>query len=720
MNLDISDSAPTLVPIPSTAPETYEGFDRASGGYSVTGLLHLLKDCEDQPDWRVRADLAAAYIDGKQFTPEQEAAARAEGLGNIRPTNLIARTIRSICGQEAKSRTDVRVFADEDEYAEVCDVANVRLKEAQRETYADMAVSQAYFGQVGPGLGWVEVARNADPLDYPYRVNEVHRSEMWWDWRAKDVILLRDARWIARKRWQDLDELEAAMPKHRELLRMVSNGWSSLSFDNTVDEQLVRQWDGSAQAESRWSQYQRRSEWFDSARKRVKLYEVWYKVPAYGVVMFLGPTKRVLYDPRNQAHVQAVASGRVRVAKVLTTQVRMALFAGPHRLQDIGTTRRNFPYVPFFAYRDDEDLSPYGLVEGMIAPQDEYNARRLRINWLLRARQILLDSDALDLAANKLEDIAAQIMRPDLTVVLNPNRTNKTQFAFQVLSNLALQKEQIEVMQDAKQLLQDVPGVYGAQLGQQASGVTSGIANSLLIEQGTVAMGDMNDNYRHSRRMVFENLLDLILEDHIAPNMAVRVGEGENRRVVVLNQWDPQANEMRNNMADAALRVGLGEVPSTPAFKMQQQQVLGQLIQALAQSAPQAAAIMAPSLIEATDLPDRKERADDVRRSLGIPTAQDKAAAQQAAEQQRQEQARQKQMADAAAQLELEDKAATVAQKRSVAQLNEAKTVEIGHGMGMANAGLSEQRDGRQAEAANDEDRLIAEALAEAQAAIAG
>lgn len=708
---------PSLTPIRDDTADDQAVFDQTTGGFSITRLLNLLQDCDDQPDWRVRADIAAAYIDGKQFTPEQEAYAREQGLADVRPTNLIARSIRAMCGQEAKSRTDVKVQADEDEFSDVCDVLNVKLKEAQREAYADMAVSQAYAGQVGPGIGWVEVAHNVDPMAYRYRVNEVHRSEMWWDWRARDTVLLRDARWITRKRWQDLDELEAAMPQHRALLRIVSNGWSGFTFDNTIDETMMRQWDGSARAEGRWSQYQRRSEWYDSARKRVKLYEVWYRVPAMGVFMLLGPNRKQLFNPQNQGHVQAVASGRVQLAKMLTQQVRMALFAGPHRLQDIGTTRRNFPYIPFFAYRDDEDLSPYGVVEGMISPQDEYNSRRLRVNWMLRARQILMDSDALDLKANTLEDVAKAVMRPDLTVVLNPNRANRNAAAFQILSQFQLQREQVEVMQDAKQLLQDVPGFYGAQLGQQASGVTSGIANSLLIEQGAVAMGDLNDNYRHSRRAVFEELVDRIVDDHLYPDMQIKIGMGESRRIVVLNHWEPKVGEMLNNVEDAPVRVGLGDVPSTPAFRLQQQQTLGQLIQALSQSAPQAAALLAPSLVEATDLPDRKERADDIRRALGIPTAEDKAAAQQAQEQQRAEQQRQKQIADAAQQLALEEAAAKVEHTKSQTKLNEAKVIDLGHSMGMEHAARSDEREA--ADNSEEESRLLDDALAEAHAAIA-
>ena len=672
--------------------------DSSVDGYPLDSLERLLADCADQPIWRERSDLAAAYVDGKQLTPLQQQALIAEGMPEVKPTNLIGRVIRSILGNEAKSRTDVKVESDDDDISDVAEVLNQSLSEAKREARADTAVSNAYAGQVGPGIGWVEVARAQDPLDYPYRVADVHRSEMWWDWRDQDN-LLRKARWQVRKRWQDLDELEASMPQFRQLLRGMANGWTGFMFDNTVDESVVSQWRSDGE---RWRNYQRRTEWFDSARKRVKLYEVWYKVPAMAVVMHLGPTRRVLFDETNQTHIQAVASRQVQVSKSLTRQVRMALFAGPHRLQDIGTTRRNFPYIPFFAYRDDEDLTPYGLVEGMISPQDEYNSRRLRINWLLRARQIMVDNDALDKEANTLPEVAARIMRPDLTVVLNAQRKNANGFV--VSQNLALEKEQIEVMQDAKQLIQDVPGVYGSQLGQAPAGVTSGIANSLLIEQGTVAMGDLNDGYRDARRSVFEGLLELIVEDHQTANMQIKIGRGSARRVVVLNSFDEQGN-LINHVKDAPVRVGLGEAPSTPAFRMQQQQVVGQIITALAQAGSAAGvAVVAPMFIEATDLPNRQEAADDLRRATGVPTAGDKNAKQAAEAQQKAEQAKEQAAKDQAMQLAMQEQVAKVRKLGSEADrnesevgLNQAKAVEIGHSMGVQSLQTAQT-----AQAAND------------------
>jgi hypothetical protein len=694
----------------SQTPDEDLDRDHAKKGWNIVALERMVSDCENQPNyWRHEADTVCAYIDGKQFTPEQEIALRAEGLTDIKPTNLIGRVIRGILGQEAKSRTDVKVEADDEDDDEVCEVMNMAMKEARREAKVDMAVSGAYAGQVGPGLGWVKVDRDQDPLNYPHRCRVIDRRKIWWDWEAQDP-LIRDARWLAHKEWADLDELEAVMPQHRQVLRNAANGWNHFGID-TTDYDIER-----VEAFSDFRRYSRtrsRNEWFDSGRRRIMMYEVWYRVPAVAVVFRVNPTRWMIYDETNQAHIAAVVGG-AEIRRTTTSQVRVALFAGPHRLQDVGTTRRNFPYVPFFGYRDDEDRAPYGVGRGMLGPQDEYNARRLRINWMLRARQIIMDHDALHKESNSLVDIADAIMRPDLTVVLNANRTNAGAQAFRVENNLSMQREQIDVMQDAKQLIQDVPGVYGSQLGQAQSGVTSGIANSLLIEQGAVAMGDLNDNYRDSRALVHEILLDQLIEDHKKAGLVVKIGRGSTRRKVMLNIPGPDGTIV-NNVPDAAVRVGMGDIPNTPSYRMMQQQQVASVIQAIAQASPQAAGVMVPGFIEMTDLSDRMERADDVRRAFGMPTAGDKQKQAEMEQQQQAQAAKDAQVKEMVMGLEMEDKAAKVQETRSKTELNQAKVVQLGHDM----AAASLQQD-QPKTAANDPEaeraRLIEEAMAEAAA----
>lgn len=654
-------------------PGASQGRDFArSGSFSLYALERLISDCADQPLWRDRADLACAYYDGKQLSPLQLETIRAEGLDE-RSTNLIRPVINSVLGQEAKSRTDIKIEADSDDFQDVCDALNPKLKEAERETSAHMAVSNAYGGQVKAGLGWVEVSRNSDPLAYRYRVEDVHRNEIWWDWRAqRGTSMLNYCRWLCRKRWIDLDEITASMPQHKAVLERTVTGWDQLLTEGYLmgepDQTILNALD----TERRFQVARR--DWVDSARKMVKMYEVWYKVPANVVVIEMSPTKKIVYDEKDPRHVEAVARGLVKISKSITLQVRMTLYAGPHRLLDVATNKRNFPYIPFFAFRDDQDKAPYGLIEGMISPQDEYNERRLRIQWMLKAKQIQIDSDALDTQYNSIADITDQIMRPDMVAITNPNRRNAN--GLKIGNDLSLQREQVDVMQDAKQLIQDTAGRYSSQLGNRPSGVTSGIANSLLIEQGEQAMGEMNDNYAFARRQVFETLLQEIEQDHLSENLAVIVGNGKTKRTIVLNSWDPQTGAPLNRVKDADVKVAMSEVPSTPAYRQQTQANVAAIITALGAN-PQAVAILAPLFIEASNIPNRQQVADDLRKASGLPVAGDKAG-QEALDQQQAQAAQAQQAAQQAIQAaELADKQANTEARNAAARLANANAEVI-------------------------------------------
>lgn len=691
-----------------------------AGSFSMYALERMLRDCTGQPQWRTRAALCAAYYDGKQLSELQRYHIRQEDLEE-RAINLIRPVINSVLGQEAKSRTDVKVEADSDDHADIAEVTSAKLKEAERETRAHMAVSEAYASMVKKGLGWVHVSKKSDPLDYPYRVESVPIDEIWWDWHGqRGPTLLDGCRWLVRKRLQDLDEVEAAMPQFKTILRQSVNGWSD--YMDTMSDHLGEPEDVNLASaydnESRFNLTVNKRDWVDSARKMIALYEVWYRVPATVVVLHMGPTKRIPYNEKDPRHVEAVARGLVKVSKGITSQVRRALYAGPHRLLDEATDKRNFPYYPFFAFRDDEDKSPYGLIDGMIAPQDEYNERRLRIQWMLKARQVYMDSDALDPIHNTISDIADAIQRPDLSVITNPNRLNKNGPAITVKNDLSMQPEQFTVMADSKQLIQDTAGRYASQMGNQPSGVTSGIANSILVEQGEQSMGEMNDNYVYGRRSVFEALVEEIVSDHKQERLPVPIGTGKSRRVIVLNDWDPQGMPV-NRVEDATINTGLAETPNTPAYRQQTQQQITTIIQALGNN-PQATAILAPAYIESTSLSNRQEVADGLRKASGIPTPGDKNGQAQADAMQQQQLQQKMQQDQAAGAAKVDVDVSTAEKNRAAARLSnlQGDLVEKRLTAGEVPANVAEtlaRTENLMSQDANEDD-LINDALEEAAA----
>lgn len=700
-----------------------------SGGYSLHALERMVQSFWEQPRWRLRSSICHAYYDGKQLTPEQEALARSEGL-EPRSTNLVRPIINSVLGQEAKSRTDVTLEADDEAYAEVVDALKPKFKEAERETCAHAVVSDGYAGGVKGGIGWAEVGRSSDPLAYPYRVETVHRDEIWWDWKGQTGTRLNEqCRWLVRKRWIDLDEAQANFPQFAKVLEQSVKGWEGVFLLGEVGNFLGDPGDYRLLAEAHENERRfqvPRYEWCDSARKMVMFYEVWYRVPAQVVVLHLG-TGRVVYDEKDPRHVAAVSRNLVKVSKAITSQVRMALYAGPHRIIDKATNRRRFPYIPFFAYRDDADGSPYGLIDGMISPQDEYNERRLRIQWLLKARQIQLDNDALDPTYNTIADVADAIMRPDLQIITNPNRQNRNSEAVKIGNQLSLQTEQFNVMQDSKELIQHTAGRFNSQLG--SAQVQSGIANSILVEQGEQAMAEMNDNYVFFRRGVFEALAEEIVQDHLNEQLTVMVGTGKARRPIVLNTWDPQTGQPKNQVKDANVKVAVSDTPATPAFRQQTQNNIATIISALGGN-PQAVAVLTPSFLESSNIPNRQQVADDFRKAVGMPLAGDKAGQEQAEKAQAAQAQKAAQIQDEMAMAKVLDTKATAQSKAATARLNVAQAIEIEQRLQqqadlrqraavtaktLAEARLTQARTGTElARDDLDEDAIAREALAEA------
>lgn len=691
----------------------------AAGKFSLYALERMLRDCAEQPNWRLRAKVCAAYYDGKQLSELQKHHIRQEDLDE-RAINLIRPVVNSVLGQEAKSRTDVKVEADDDDYADVAEVHSAKLKEAERETRAHMAVSEGYASMVKKGLGWVHVGRNSDPLAYTYRVEAVPLEEVWWDWRGqRGPTLLDGCRWLVRKRFIDLDELEAAMPDKKDVLRASVSGWENYldAGGDMLGEPGSPDIRSAYDNESRFNLTVNKQDWVDSARKMIKLFEVWYRVPAQVVVLHMGPTKRVVYDPKDPRHVEAVSRGLVKLSKGITSQVRRALYAGPHRLLDEATTKRNFPYIPMFAFRDDDDKSPYGLIDGMIAPQDDFNDRTHRIQWMLKARQIQMDSDALDTQYNTIADIADAVMRPDLVMITNPARLNKNTAAVTIRNDLSMQGEQFKVMADSKQHIQDTAGRYASNLG--AAQVQSGVANSMLIEQGEQSMGEMNDNYTYSRRAVFEALVSEISEDLRQERLSVPIGSGKSRRVVILNDWDPNGMPV-NQVKDADIKTALAETPNTPAFRQQSQQQLATIIQALGTN-PKATAILAPAYIESTNLVNRQQVADDLRKASGLPVPGDKNGQAQAEVMQQQAVQQELQQKAAAGAAVVDEKVASAERHRASARQSNAAAALIEQRMaaGVAPAEVDKtiaETERLRSDAAN-EDQLISDALAEAQSA---
>lgn len=607
-----------------------------AGALSLQQLTTWMDEIRDQPMWRREADRCCDYYDGNQLDAETLSKLEERGMGPL-ITNLIAPTVNAVLGMEAKTRTDWRVGADDDRYQDVAEALSSRLHEAERETHADRAVSDAYAAMIKAGFGAVEVSRCSNPFDYPYRVTYIHRSELFWDWRSRSPDW-SDGRYVVRRKRYDADHIAAFFPQHADIIRAAGHGqdWQQfLTTDTRMQAELLHAGDQGTRIS--WDDL----DWRDTHNRQVICYEVWYRVWQRGLVLKLPGGRVIEFNQDNPQHRAVVAAGVVWPQVAVFDKLRCAFYIGPIRVADYATNRRRFPYVPFFGYREDLTGVPYGLIRSMLSPQDEVNARARRMMWLLGARRAQLDSDALDEKYQTISDASRELNRADGLLITNPNRRNGTA-AVKIEDNGQLGEQQFRVMQERKAAIQEAAGVYSAMMGQQST-AQSGLAIQSLVEQGVTTLAEINDNAQMARRGVGQALMDLVRED-MTEQAEILVDTGMVKRRVMVNipMTDTVTGQAyrENDVQRAPVRVALADVPSTPTYRAQQ---FGQFAEILKSMPPDMQGLLIPFALEMSDFGKRKEMAAFLREKLGIqadpnsPAAQQaKQAAEQAAQQQQQ------------------------------------------------------------------------------------
>jgi hypothetical protein len=138
---------------------------------------------------------------------------------------------------------------------------------------------------------------------------------------------------------------------------------------------------------------------------------------------------------------------------------------------------------------------------------------------------------------------------------------------------------------------------------------------------------------------------------------------------VTLNGTD-KAGLPINSVEDAQVKVALGDVPATAAFKQQQQVFLGQALQSVGNN-PIAQAVLIPALLESGDLEHRAEYAKWLRKQAGVPEPGDMADEEMQAQLEQQQAQQQAVLAEA----NQRAMAAELAVKESSATLNQTKAV---------------------------------------------
>ena len=593
---------------------------------TIEAYDRICRDIRNQPKWRIDSDTDADYYDGAQVSQEVLARLKAAGIPH-QDSNLIKPTINAVLGLEARSRTDYKVMSDDESQDEIAEGLSARLKEIETESRADRAMSDAYSSMMRAGIGWIEVSRETDPGKYPYRVREIHRNEIFWDWSAKEPDL-SDARYLRRDKWIDQSQATSYFPEHEELIRNSWNGWNTIDVYDGDNTGMARAYE----IEQTWGRTH--DDYLNHSSGMVKLSELWYRYHESAHVMYLPDGKGIEYNGENPFHQQAVAQGLVQVQKSLVPRIRVAIWLGPHKLMDVPTPlpHKSFPYIPFWCFRKDRSRTPYGLIRDMRGPQDQLTDLDILLYEVLNSVKVEVDNDALDLTQNTYQEMAENINSLRSITVLNAQRRNPDGFKSTREHMLAAQL--IQLIDEKKKRIEEVGGVYRAMLGD-AKNSQSGVAINNLVEQGSTVLAEPNDNFRYARRMCGQQLLEFAKADMIGKPTQVVIKEGAHQKVIYFNQQINTADGpvIHNDLAVAQVKVVLEDIPATPTFRAQQFQAFTSIIQ---HAPPIYQNVLYPIMLELSDIPNRHAHAETLRKVGGVPgeltPEQEQAEAQKAAQ----------------------------------------------------------------------------------------
>lgn len=581
---------------------------------SLEEYTEFMEEIEEQPAWRATANKEMDYADGNQL--ESDLLRKQKEMG-IPPAieDLVGPALLSIQGYEATVRTDFRVTAAGGaDSQDVADALNYKLNEAERESKADGACSDAFRPQIAIGLGWVEVRRETDPFKYPYRCSAVHRREISWDYAAQEPDL-SDGRYLRRQRWMMPKRAALVFPQHRELLTTIDRHGSGWWAEHALEAQ---DGGGSTGLSNAWAEARawtvQEDRWYNPTSKQICISELWYR-RWVDVPVLKTPDGRVVeYDENNDAHNLAIALGQTTVTRAVVSRVRRSYWAGPHRLHDGPSpySHHHFPYVPFWGFREDATGVPYGFVRGMIYSQDSLNSGISKLRWGMAAVRTERTKGAVAMTD---EQHRRQVGRVDADIVLDAAHMAKPGARYEVKRDFQLNSQHFQLIQDSRLAIQRVSVATAGFMGKEGT-ARSGLQEQTQVEQSNQSLARIMDNFRAARAMVGELLISMIVDD-MGDKEETIIIEGDavrEDRTVVINkpEIDPATgySYLSNDLLRTRLKVALEEVPSTASYRGQQLNAMSEAVKSLPQ---QYQVAVLPFMVSLMDVPFKRDVVEAIR-----------------------------------------------------------------------------------------------------------
>lgn len=555
---------------------------------------------EKQSANRLEMAMDADFYDNMQWDPEDAAIVKSRGQMPL-VFNEVAAMVDWLIGTERRTRVDWRILPRAEDDVKMAGVKTDVLKFASDINRVPFNRSRAFADAAKVGVGWVDDGARDDPTqDILYDRYEDWRNVLWDS--SSYELDLSDARYIFRWRWVDEDIALLMFPDRRnqimaamEVAMSVEPEEDTWYLGNKVEANGVLYASGSGVM-------------VDAKRRRIKLIECQYRKPVMVKIIADGAFRGALFNQDDAVLVDHISREGATIIDKVTMCMHVAVFTEANMLSLAPTTYRHnrFSLTPIWAYRRSRDRLPYGAIRRVRDIQQDLNKRASKALFMLNTNQIIADTDAVE----DWEQTREEADRPDGII------TKKRGSDFSLRRDTEAANGQLKIMEMDASKIQNSVGINNENLGRQTN-AASGEAIKARQLQGSVNTTEFFDNFRLAVQVQGEKLLSLI-EQFYTEDKVVRL-TGSKGRIDWLKINQPEIQ------ADGSVRFINDITASASDFIVSEADFAGTMRQVMFDSINQMSSRLPPELsirmfmlaMEFSDLPNKDEIADEIRKITG-------------------------------------------------------------------------------------------------------
>lgn len=562
---------------------------------------HYHREIDKQAEWRREMERDERIYDNAHWDDEDRAILEERGQVPL-VFNVTATAVNWVLGSQRRSPLDYKILPRRKEGLRHAERKSQLLKYLSDVSDSPFHVNLAFGETVKAGLGWLEAGVQGDDDGEPI----YDRMESWrsiiYDSSAKEYDL-SDARYMFRTRWTDTDRACAMFPDRKWVIENSSetiydsgNTRDFVSGDSAMDSHEM----------ANQNAFFLGGNISQMNRRRVRLYEAWFRKPVKAAWIKGGEFSGELFDPNSPGHLESLMNPRVEVVSKVKERMFVAIFAERGMLWLSRSPFRHnlFPFTPIWGYRRASDGAPYGMIRGVRDIQIDLNKRAAKALWHLSAKRVRFEEGSIE----DIEQYREEAARPD--AMLQHKRGTPPP---QIDTDLQHASAQMEYMGRDIMMIQQTSGVTDENLGRETN-AASGKAINARQDQGELATNIFFENLRYARKKHGEKMLCLI-EQYMTDEKQFRVTNTRgNPEYVDLNHDGDDDSIITRTKADFIIT----EIDYRATHRQQNVQALIDFASVAAQANPGFIMQMFDLLVESMDIPNQDEIVKRVRQMTGM------------------------------------------------------------------------------------------------------